>query len=120
MKQLKYILLVLVIFFFSCKEKVTNVPGEYVQPSEMATIMVDYITERQKLKYKGINSDSTDAYFHSVIKRRVLKRHEVSKEKFDSSYKFYVEEPARYQMMWQIVADSTTKRLNAFEQSEKL
>ncbi|MGP1423739.1 MAG: DUF4296 domain-containing protein [Prevotella fusca] len=72
----------LAVFAVSCKP---SIPSEYIQPSEMEDILYDY-----HLAMAMANRDGYTDVRQKAFKLAVMKKHDVSEEKFDKSLQYYM------------------------------
>lgn len=88
MRRLAYIYVILTaIMVFSCKP---SVPGEYIQPGDMESILYDYHIAMAMTESNSDGISSSDAVNQRAYKLAVLKKHGVTEEQFDNSLKYYM------------------------------
>ena len=74
--------LLLAIFVVSCKP---SIPSEYIQPSEMEDMLYDYHLSMAMASREGYTDVRQQAF-----KLAVMKKYDVSEEKFDKSLQYYM------------------------------
>ena len=74
--------LLLAFFVVSCKP---SIPSEYIQPSEMEDMLYDYHLSMAIANREGYTDVRQQAF-----KLAVMKKYDVSEEKFDKSLQYYM------------------------------
>jgi len=85
-KIFAFILISLIIC--ACSEKQSKVPAHIIQPDKMSDILYDiHIVETSLLHLQQTNHKVSDK--HKELYDLTFKKHEVSKQEFDSSLTYY-------------------------------
>ena len=69
-------------------------------------ILVDYSLATETVAMSYLSKDSSKMYMQQVYKPAVLGKHNVSEEKFDASYLYYLEDPKVFSEIQGAVADT--------------
>lgn len=82
-----------ILFFISCSSK-QDIPSEIIQPEKMKVILWD-VVRAQYLAHLRAQKDSltTESLETKILTAKVFKIHNVTMEKFDKSYAWYVKNP---------------------------
>ena len=91
--------------FSSCGD---SIPSEYLQPKELEEVLYDYHVALGMLNGE-MRNDQNRAYNERLYKLAVLKKHNVSEEKFENSMVYYM----RHAEDLQKVYKSLTERVRA-------
>lgn len=91
--------------FCSCGD---SIPSEYLQPKELEDVLYDYHVALGMLNGE-MRNDQNRAYNERLYKLAVLKKHNVSEEKFENSMVYYM----RHAEDLQKVYKSLTERVRA-------
>ncbi|MCW3105420.1 MAG: hypothetical protein JWO09_3860 [Bacteroidetes bacterium] len=105
----KFLLAFFSVFLFACTD-INDIPiPDNVLPEEkMADIMVDvHLLEATMNIHAG--SVGKMGPGGTPIAMNIYKKHQVSKEQFDESYKFYTENPERLAEIYQLVLNNLSR-----------
>ena len=80
----------------------------------MAIVMADLMIVEDIVRIKSLQTDSSSKLYHGFYKPEVLKKHQISTEKFDQSLTFYQNNPELFHKVTLIQKDTLLKRKEAF------
>lgn len=87
--------------FCSCGD---SIPSEYLQPKELEEVLYDYHVALGML-YGDMLSDENRAYNERLYKLAVLKKHNVSEEKFEKSMVYYMRHAEDLQKVYKALSE---------------
>jgi hypothetical protein len=115
----KLLILVILIFFYACslKQKEINIPKYVISADSMAQILADvYIQEtminlhNQQGQHMKMNPEKQyQLIFH---------KYNISKEQYDSSYQFYLDNPALLNKIYENIIIELSKKQAEIEQGK--
>ncbi len=98
------LLFIPLILLISCTQSETKEKSEILSEKKMVDVLVDLqISETYFLDKKNINKDETKDLQPRYYKY-IFEKHEVNKEQFDKSIKFYQEDLNKLKMIFDSVA----------------
>lgn len=100
----------------SCNNAKVSIPDTIATKEEMAAIMLDMHLAEASMNL-SLNPQSINLHQNS-ISVDILKKHHITKEKFDASFQFYTEHPDVLNEVYKIVLDDLSK-LQAQVMNEK-
>jgi hypothetical protein len=113
----KIIYLFSLIFLFACAQSKDEVkiPDDIIPPQEMINVIIDFhIAEAALVECQNKKEDvnvTTILYYNSI-----LKKHKITRAKFDKSMKFYTE---NIQLL-QIIYEEVGNELSTMQSKERL
>lgn len=107
MKKLFFILAVL--FCYACTSPLSPPPPGLIPQEKMTHIIFDVHVGEARLESMGLNHD-TATYLFKNVEADILKKHQVSKEQFYTSYDYYLENVSELDKIYERVVDSLTVR----------
>ena len=87
--------------FCSCGD---SIPSEYLQPKELEEVLYDYHVALGMLNAEMLNSENR-AYKERLYKLAVLKKHNVSEEKFENSMVYYMRHAEDLQKVYKSLSE---------------
>ena len=102
-----FIFLIILSIGFSCNNK-NKKPDTLIQKNEMSLILTDLTMLEATYNTRLIRvSDKTERMLK--YSEEVLDRHNVSKENFDVSYEYYMDNPEEFEMIMELVFEELNK-----------
>ena len=99
----------LLILLFSCKEKHPPVPKDIIQTKPMELILSDMLIADALSETRGLGTVSEKQYTEEYYVT-IFKNHNVSREQFLKSYKFYEDNPVILNNIYDSVLSDISKR----------
>lgn len=112
--SIRSILPALCILMISCGKR-SAVPGEFIQPAVMQSVLWDYIrADALTMQLQKNNTGTPEALAENVkLQKQVFAIHQVSKEEFYRSLNFYKSHPA----LMRTIMDSIVNKANRERQN---
>ena len=95
--------LLLFSLLFSCQKTTSK---DVLPKEEMVSVLGDFYLATEMVAMQRLPRDSSSLYLKSVYKPMILKKHNITSEKFDLSYRFYTARPEEFYVIQKAVADS--------------
>jgi len=104
----KFLLAFFSVFLFACTDiDVIPIPDNVLPEEKMADILVDvHLMEATMNIHAGTLGKAKGG---TPIVMNIYKKHQVSKEQFDESYKFYTENPELLAEIYQLVLNNLSR-----------
>ena len=99
--------LFLLLTLFACNEAVETIPDNVLSKEDMVSVMVDIQLIEAALSINQSEEAKETAYYNYDS---VLKQHNLSKEKFDESFKYYSEHPELMEQIYEEMLSELSKR----------
>lgn len=77
------------LVFIGCN----STPKDILPTEKVEDVMLDLVKEEDLLKRAKIRIDTALAYYHNVSYPKICKKHNVTKESFEKSLKYYADNP---------------------------
>ncbi len=101
------LLLLLLITLFACNEAVETIPDNVLSKEDMISVMVDVQLIEAALSLNQSEEAKETAYYNYDS---VLKKHNLSREKFVHSFKYYAEHPGLMEQIYEEMLSELSKR----------
>ena len=86
---MRYLFFLVVLLFISCSGKI---PSDVLKPDKMQQVFWDYMQVENYVKtYIAQDSAKSPADSSAVLLQRVYKKHNITRDEFNKSLKFYAE-----------------------------
>lgn len=117
MKRFIFFLFIIILSACSSNDKQVKIPENILSKGEMAAVMVDIHLLEASL---NISSYGRDQVVMNNINPNsdILKKNNITKEKFEESFVFYSENPVLFSEVYQLVLNELSK-MQAEEMSKK-
>jgi len=108
---MRYILIVLLVVLFSCKEKLPEQIPDYVIPKDkMAEVMVDIHLIEASMSLNVVSSDSSAAFpVNALPDIDIFKKYNITKSQYDTSYVYYTQHPKQFGEVYDMVLNEISK-----------
>ena len=105
----KNLIAVILLTLFACNEEVEIIPDNVFSREKMVSVMVDVQLVEAALSVNQLKGDEAKKaavnYYDSV-----MKQHNISKKKFDTSFKYYAEHPGLMEEIYDEMLNELSKR----------
>jgi hypothetical protein len=100
-------ILLISIALFSCKSG-TDKPDNLIEEKEMVMILTDMTLLEATYNTRLIRvSDKKELMIK--YSEEILRKHQVSKERFDLSYEYYIDEPEKFEAILELIFEELNK-----------
>ena len=103
----KTVIPIILFTLFACNEAVETIPDNVLSKEDMVSVMVDVQLIEAALSINQSEEAKETAYYNYDS---VLKQHNLSKEKFDESFKYYSEHPELMEQIYEEMLSELSKR----------
>ena len=105
----KTLISILLFTLFACNEETEMIPDNVLSQEKMVSVMVDVQLVEAALIVNQLKGDEAKEaavnYYDSV-----MKQHNISREKFDMSFKYYAEHPGLMEEIYDEMLNELSKR----------
>jgi hypothetical protein len=109
MKNLIYIL-ALILTVISCEKPYNKKPADLLSKTEMTDLLTDLYIDQQILNFSPPNAEYSLRIAENTLS--ILKNHNVDKQVFEDSYKYYYTNPEAYQEILEKVKENIKGKLS--------
>ncbi len=100
---------IILLTLFACNDRVVSIPDNVLSREKMTSVMVDVQLVEAALSVNQLKGDDAKKtainYYDSV-----LKQHNISREEFDVSFKYYAEHPGLLEQIYEDVLNELSKK----------
>lgn len=89
----------------ACTSPIEPAPADLISEKKMTTILVDIHIAESRIENMGLPYD-TGAIYYQKLQLEVLKKHQVSLQKFTKSYDYYITNVSELDKIYEKVVDS--------------
>ncbi|MBT3301838.1 MAG: DUF4296 domain-containing protein [Bacteroidetes bacterium] len=101
-----YLLIFSLLFIISCGgKKNEKIPDDVIPEKDMVGILIDIHLAEAGVSFSRLERDSFD-YYLSNYYFDIFRKHHITKDEFDFSMNFYLDNPNILQAVYEIVNDS--------------
>lgn len=111
------ILLAIIAILSSCNAN--KQPECLLTKGQMAAILTDLHISEKEVEFQQFPADSVSIAFHSIYKKEVLEKQNVSQECFEKSFLYYNKNIEELSDIYRIVVDSLSLRESIIEAKER-
>lgn len=114
----KNLIIIILFTLFACNEEAEIIPENVFSQEKMVSVMVDVQLVEATLSVNQLKGDEAKEaaanYYDSV-----LKQHNISREEFDVSFKYYAERPGLMEQIYDEMLNVLSKKLAEVENDIK-
>ena len=114
----KIIISILLFTLFACNEETEMIPDNVLSQEKMVSVMVDVQLVEAALIVNQLKGDEAKEaavnYYDSV-----MKQHNISREEFDVSFKYYAEHPGLMEQIYDEMLNELSKRQAEVENEKR-
>lgn len=114
----KNLIAIILLTLFACNEEAEIIPDNVLSQEKMVSVMVDVQLVEAALsvdKLKGDEAKEAAANYYNSV----LKQHNLSKEEFDVSFKYYAEHPVFMAQIYDAMLNELSKRQAEVENEKR-